>query len=61
MLFEKEREQVRQAGMKLDRYGLIALSGGECKHADALRGDFSNPLGNDLRRHGGRGCSGYDH
>ena len=28
MLFEKEREEVRQAGMKLDRYGLIALSGG---------------------------------
>ena len=28
MLFEKEREQVRQTGIKLDRYGLIALSGG---------------------------------
>jgi len=28
MKFEKEREQVRQAGIKLDRYGLIALSGG---------------------------------
>ena len=28
MKFEKEREEVRQAGMKLDRYGLIALSGG---------------------------------
>jgi L-ribulose-5-phosphate 4-epimerase len=28
MKFEKEREQVRQVGMKLDRYGLIALSGG---------------------------------
>jgi L-ribulose-5-phosphate 4-epimerase len=28
MLYEKEREEVRVAGMKLDRYGLIALSGG---------------------------------
>lgn len=28
MLFEKEREEVRIAGTKLDRYGLIALSGG---------------------------------
>jgi L-ribulose-5-phosphate 4-epimerase len=28
MLYEKEREQVRIAGTKLDRYGLIALSGG---------------------------------
>jgi L-ribulose-5-phosphate 4-epimerase len=28
MLFEKEREEVRKAGMALDRYGLIALSGG---------------------------------
>ncbi|MDR1894276.1 MAG: class II aldolase/adducin family protein [Spirochaetales bacterium] len=28
MRFEKEREEVRRAGMKLDRYGLIALSGG---------------------------------
>ncbi|MDR0690009.1 MAG: class II aldolase/adducin family protein [Spirochaetaceae bacterium] len=28
MLFEKEREEVRKAGMTLDRYGLIALSGG---------------------------------
>ncbi|MDR0600191.1 MAG: class II aldolase/adducin family protein [Treponema sp.] len=28
MKFEKEREEVRRAGMKLDRYGLIALSGG---------------------------------
>jgi len=28
MRFEKEREEVRQAGIKLDRYGLIALSGG---------------------------------
>jgi len=28
MLYEKEREEVRIAGTKLDRYGLIALSGG---------------------------------
>lgn len=28
MLFEKEREAVIKAGRKLDRYGLIALSGG---------------------------------
>jgi L-ribulose-5-phosphate 4-epimerase len=28
MLFEKEREEVRIAGTKLDRYGLIALTGG---------------------------------
>jgi len=28
MLFEPEREEVRIAGTKLDRYGLIALSGG---------------------------------
>lgn len=28
MLYEKEREEVRIAGVKLDRYGLIALSGG---------------------------------
>ena len=28
MLYEKEREEVRIAGAKLDRYGLIALSGG---------------------------------
>ncbi|MDR1929744.1 MAG: class II aldolase/adducin family protein [Treponema sp.] len=28
MLFEEEREEVRIAGTKLDRYGLIALSGG---------------------------------
>lgn len=28
MKFEKEREEVRLAGIKLDRYGLIALSGG---------------------------------
>ena len=28
MLFEQEREEVRIAGTKLDRYGLIALSGG---------------------------------
>jgi L-ribulose-5-phosphate 4-epimerase len=28
MLYEKEREEVRVAGTKLDRYGLIALSGG---------------------------------
>ncbi|MFP3041920.1 class II aldolase/adducin family protein [Treponema primitia] len=27
-MFEKEREEVRLAGTKLDRYGLIALSGG---------------------------------
>lgn len=28
MKFEKEREEVKLAGIKLDRYGLIALSGG---------------------------------
>ncbi|MDR2551615.1 MAG: class II aldolase/adducin family protein [Treponema sp.] len=28
MKFEKEREEIRQAGIKLDRYGLIVLSGG---------------------------------
>ena len=28
MVYEKEREEVRIAGTKLDRYGLIALSGG---------------------------------
>lgn len=28
MKFKKEREEVRQVGIKLDRYGLIALSGG---------------------------------
>ncbi len=28
MKFQQQREEVRQAGMKLDRYGLIALSGG---------------------------------
>ena len=28
MLYEQEREEVRIAGTKLDRYGLIALSGG---------------------------------
>ncbi|MDR1143071.1 MAG: class II aldolase/adducin family protein [Spirochaetaceae bacterium] len=28
MMFEKERQEIQKAGMMLDRYGLIALSGG---------------------------------
>ena len=27
-MFEKEKQEVIKAGMKMDRYGLIALSGG---------------------------------
>jgi L-ribulose-5-phosphate 4-epimerase len=44
-MYEKEKEEVIQAGLKLDRYGLIALSGGNVSYKVAAEHILVTPSG----------------